>query len=385
MSSKFVNPYQMDLWSSNLSHLYNTLEGEILRKLMDALATGNLVSIEAWQLEKLQMLHLYNAEVVELLAGVSDVAEEDIKDYFERTTKSAVEEVDHYSTVKPNPMPTALDDVMKGYLNQTWLDITNNINQTLITTNYGYGTATQAYTEVLNKTSALFNTGIFNFEEALEKSVQDLAQAGIKSGFTDLGGHTWNMERYASTVLRSTLNNTYNKVKTDRMSEYGIHTVVVTAHMAAREACSKIQGHVVDLRPKSELPPNSKYKSIYDPFWEADYQTPGGHRGVNCTHQHIPFIPGVNVNNQPKIDEVENEEVRENKDRQRQIERNIVKYKKKAMVSEHLGSEKTGYFNGMVTKWETEMENHLSTKGEYLSRNYVRETVYTPLENLLND
>lgn len=384
MASKLVTPHQLDLWSSNLSHLYNALEGEMLRKLMDMLGTGNIGDIQAWQLEKMKMLHLYNNEVVELLSAVSPYAEEDIKKYFEDTIDSAVEIVDKAAPVDPKPLPTVLDDVMKGYLDQTWLDIDNNVNQTLITTNYGYGTASQAYTEVLNKTAALFNTGLYNFEEALEKSVQDLAQKGIKSTFIDKGGHTWSIERYASTVLRSTLNNTYNKVKTDRMSEYGMHHVVVTSHIGARQACVKIQAEVIDLRPMSEIPEGSKYRSIYDPYWQAEYGTAGGHRGANCTHQHIPFQPGVNINNQPKFDREENAKVAKNKDRQRQIERNIVKYKKNAMVSKHLKTGKDEHWNGMVKKWEGEMEEHLSTNGEYLSRNHVRETVYTPLETLLN-
>jgi len=135
----------------------------------------------------------------------------------------------------------------------------------------------------------------------------------------------------------------------------------------------------------NEIPPDSEYRSIYDPYWEAYYGTAGGHRGANCTHQHIPFQPGVNVNNQLKFSDEENEAVRVNKDRQRQIERNIVKYKKNSMVSHHLGSEKAEYWDGMVNKWETEMEDHLSTYGDYLSRNYTRETVYTPLETILND
>lgn len=384
MASKLITPYQMDLWSSNMSHIYNALEGEILRKLMDTLSTGQVTDIQSWQLEKLQMLHLYNDEVVELLSAVTPHAEEDIRQYFEETTESAVEEVDNIAA-KKNPMPSQLDDVMRAYVDQTWTDINNNVNQTLVTTNYGYGTAAQSYVEVLNKTSALFNTGIYDFEEALEKSVQELAQKGVKSSFIDKGGHTWSMERYASTVLRSTLNNTYNQVKTERMSEYGMHHVVVTSHMGAREACVRIQGEVIDLRPMSEIPADSEYRSIYDPYWEARYGTAGGHRGANCTHQHIPHIPGVNFNNQPKFDDDENAEIRKNKDRQRQIERNIVKYKKNSMISNHLGSDKADYWNGMVSKWETEMEDHLSTNGDYLSRNHVRESVYTPLETLLND
>ncbi len=40
--------------------------------------------------------------------------------------------------------------------------------------------------------------------------------------------------------------------------------------------------------------------TFYDPYWQAEYGTAGGHRGVECQHLHIPFIPGVNTNNQPK-------------------------------------------------------------------------------------
>lgn len=99
---------------------------------------------------------------------------------------------------------------------------------------------------------------------------------GIKSTFIDKGGHTWSLERYIRTVLKSTLGNTFNQLRTDRMSEYGVHTVLVTSHMGARKACSKIQGHVVDLR--RIVPSSSKYKSIYDPYWQAEYGTAGGHR-----------------------------------------------------------------------------------------------------------
>lgn len=60
------------------------------------------------------------------------------------------------------------------------------------------------------------------------------------------------------------------------MSEYSVHTVLVTSHMGARQACSKIQGHVVDLRPVSELPPNWKYRSIYDPIGKQNMKLQAG-------------------------------------------------------------------------------------------------------------
>jgi len=139
------------------------------------------------------------------------------------------------------------------------------------------------------------------------------------------------------------------------------------------------------LRYPAEIPEDSEYKSIYDPWWGAEYGTAGGHMGVNCKHNHIPFIPGVNTNNQPQFDSELNQEVAQARDKQRRIEREIVKYKKNLMVAEELGSENASYWRSMVSRRQKAMRNHLKANGEYLSRNYKRERVYTPLETLLKD
>lgn len=272
-----VTPHQLDLWSSNMASLYNSLEGEIIRLIAKRLNKG-YTNITEWQMNALRDLHLYNSDVTKLLSEVSGVAETQIKAMFEESGHKIVTDTDGYMTQAALPIPTNLDNIMRAYYEQSWSDINNYVNQTLVSTNYGYvGTATQAYTGVYNRIQALFNTGIYTFEQATEKAIQELAQQGVKSTFIDKGGHTWSLERYTRTVLKSTLNNTYDTLRKDRMAEYGIHTVIVTSHVGARRACSKIQGHVVDLR---EVVPNgSKYKSIYDSYWQADYGAAGGHRG----------------------------------------------------------------------------------------------------------
>lgn len=379
-----VTPHQLDIWSSQMGELYNALEGEILRTIIERLTVGELTDIQTWHMEKLQQLHLFNSDVVKLLDALTPHAEAEIKRVFEETVKSTIEDVDSRvpNTVDP-PTQTHVDQVMKGYYEQAWSGVENYVNQTLVSTNYGTGAASQAYTDVLNRTSAVFNTGIFTFEQALERSITELAEKGIQSRFIDQGGHTWSLERYVQTVMKSTLNNTYDEVKKDRMSEFGLHTVVVTSHAGARLACEQIQGQVVDLRRPEEIPEDSNIRSIYDPYWGAQYGEKGGHRGINCNHAHIPFIEGVNVNNQPKFDKDLNRRVAKQQDRQRAIERNIVKYKKRSMVANELGSENASKWSEMVNKWENKMTEHLEENGEYLGRNLPRERVYTPLETLM--
>lgn len=380
-----VTPNQLDLWAGNMAELYNSLEGEIIRLIIHRFMRGHR-DITQWQAQKLQELRLFNQDVTQLLADVVNVAEPEIRRMFEVVGKEIVEDVDKAMSYPPEPKPNRLDEVMRGYFNQVWSEIDNYVNQTLVTTHYGRGTATKAYVDTLNKTTAMFNTGLYTFEDAVERAITELAQKGIESTFIDRGGHTWSLERYTRTVLKSTLNNTYDAIRKERMADYDVHTVVVTSLVGARSQCSKIQGNVVDLRRPEELPPNWPYRSIYDSYWGAEYGHPGGHRGVNCRHLHIPFIPGVNTNNQPKYNPALNARVAEAQAKQRRIEREIVKYKKNLMVAEAMGkTEKADYWRRMVRRRQKAMREHLAENGEYLSRNYRRERVYTPLDTLLKD
>ncbi|HFU5940451.1 TPA: phage minor capsid protein [Enterococcus faecium] len=380
-----ISPHQFDLWSSNMAHLYQSLEGELIRIIIKRLNSGH-DNILDWQREKLQQLHLFNKETAEVISQITGIAESEIERIFSESGEKIVKDIDTQVPYNPKPLPSNLDNVMKAYHEQVWSDIDNYVNQTLLSTNFGYGTATtQMYTEIINKTTAAFNSGLFTFDEALEKTIQEWAQKGIKSTFIDKGGHTWSLERYVRTVLKSTLSNTYDTLRKDRMSEYGVHTVVVTSHAGARQACSKIQGHVVDLRNISELPTNWKYKSIYDPYWRAEYGTPRGHRGTNCQHLHVPFIPGVNTNNQPKFDAQENKKVAELTNKQRYLERQIVKFKKNQMVAEELKHSDNAQKWGRKVRAAQSQMRELVASSEYLGRNYSREKVYTPVNTLLKD
>lgn len=378
-----ITPHQLDLWSSNMAHLYQSLEGELIRLIAKRLNTGH-ENILDWQREKLQELHLFNKDAIKVISQITGIAESEVTRMFESSGEKIVRDIDKQMPYDPHQLPNDLDNIMKAYHDQVWSELNNYVNQTLLSTNFGYGTATtQMFNEIINKTTAAFNSGLFTFEEALEKTIREWAQKGIRSTFVDKGGHTWSLERYARTVLKSTLNNTYDKLRKDRMAEYGVHTVIVTSHMGARQACSLIQGHVVDLR--ESVPSDSEYRSIYDPYWKADYGTASGHRGVNCAHLHIPYIPSVNENNQPKFDEKENAKVAELIKRQRALERQIVKLKKNQAVAEALGQTDSAKAWGQKVRAAQSAMRDLVNSNEYLSRNYAREKVYTPINTLLKD
>lgn len=379
-----VTPHRLDLWSSTFSELYNALEGEIIRQLIKRLSNGKTDILE-WQAQALKDLHLFNKDCAEYLAKVTGVAEDEVYRMFEETGVGTIESVDIAVPNATAPLPTNLDNVTRAYADQAWHDIDNLVNQTLVSTNYGYGATTRMYQQTLTRTQQLFNAGFLTFDQALERAIQEMAQKGVKSTFIDKGGHTWSMERYVRTVLKSTLGNTYNQLRTERLGEYGQYLVRVSQHVGAREACSRIQGHVVDRRPMEQVPIGSKYRSIYDPYWQAEYGTAGGHRGVNCGHSHFIFIEGVNTNTSEPIDPELNAKVRQLTDKQRRLERQVVKFKKNQMVSEALGNQEGAYAWGKKVRANQKALRGLVASNEYLSRNYKREKVYTPLNTLLKD
>lgn len=379
-----VTPHQLDLWSSNFSLLYNALEGEIIRQLIKRLSNGRTDILE-WQAQALKDLHLFNKDCAEYLAKVTGVAEDEVYRMFEETGIGTIEGVDNAVPNATAPLPTNLDNVTRAYADQAWHDIDNLVNQTLVSTNYGYGAITKLYQQTITRTQQLFNAGFLTFDQALERAIQEMAQKGVKSAFVDKGGHTWSMERYVRTVLKSTLGNTYNQLRTERLGEYGQYLVRVSQHVGAREACSRIQGHVVDMRPMDQIPADSKYRSIHDPYWQAEYGTAGGHRGVNCGHAHFIFIDGVNTDTSEPIDPELNAKVRQLTDKQRRLERQVVKFKKNQMVSESLGNQEGADTWGKKVRANQKALRDLVSSNEYLSRNYKREKVYTPLNTLLKD
>jgi hypothetical protein len=176
-----VTPHQMDIWSSNMSHLYQSLELELLKLVAKRLNSGH-DDISEWQRTKSQELRLFNRDAIKLISRMTGYSEQAVKGMFEETGVKLVKDVDSSVPYEPLPIPSNLDQVMRGYFNQAWGDIDNFVNQTLLSTNFGYSTAsTLMYQDIINKTTAAFNSGIYTFEQALERTIQQWAQQGIKS------------------------------------------------------------------------------------------------------------------------------------------------------------------------------------------------------------
>lgn len=335
-----ITPHQLDLFTEPVVDIYRALENEIFLMVAKRLKTSpdyGSDHVLRWQVEKMQQLRILNQETIRALSRATGLAEKKIIEAIEqvgvKTIKSVDKELEY--AFEPLPIPNYIDQVMAAFVQQTFREIDNFVNQTLITTNYGEGVVTRMYRKIVEETTGRVLAGNITVNKAIAETVIRWADKGIETAFIDRGGHVWSLERYADTVIRSTVNRTYNRLRTERMAEYGVHTVLVSSLPDPREACSKIQGKVASLKRPSEN--DTGYPSVY----EFGYGTPGGIRGVNCRHMFYPYIPGLTKNNQPQYDEATMKRNRELSQKQRYLERQVRRAKRSLMLAEEIGDEDT--------------------------------------------
>lgn len=368
---------QLTFYTSKVEEIYSYLADaifqDICRALKRQLDAGASLSLAEWQVQALAETGQLNADVLARIAEVTKVAPGAVRQAIYAAGVDTADEVDKAMAHRDNIPANFTTETLNGYVSQAYMNLENLVNQTLI----GQGTAATIYQDIISKVVAEVATGTLTREQAIAKTVNAWLDKGVPSGFTDRGGRTWSIDNYAKTVIKTAVNNTFNEVTKQRLEAYGITTVLVGSHPLARPACAKIQGQVIDIRPLAQVPYNSKYRSVYDPYWSADYGLAHGHRGVNCAHPWLPFDPEYHTNNQPQYDPekaIAEEKIEQGRKR---IASQIRKAKQKKMAYEALGdSGKVRYYNNVLNKSRKRMVQY--TKDNNLKREYSLERVYVP-------
>lgn len=369
-----ITPEQLNIFTEPVTDIYRALEEDVFLLIAKRLRTSDDITADDvlnWQMDKLKQLRLLNEDTVKALSRTTGIAEREIRQIIKDAGLATIDSVDHElkDVYAKLPKPSDIDNVLESYVSQTFREFDNFINQTLIRSTFGTGTTSRTYQRVIEETTAKMLTGTKSINQAVTETIVKWQDKGLASGFVDKGGNVWSVENYARTTITSTVNRTYNDLRTSRMDEYDVHTVLVSSLPDPRDVCSKIQGKVVSMRQPHE--DTQGYPSIYD----YGYGTPGGIRGINCRHLLIPYIPGVNTNNQRKYNDKTMEKQREERQKQRYFERQIRKAKQHLKVAEAIGDEDSILkYRQMVRRRQQNIRRFIDDTGR--TRQYSREKVY---------
>lgn len=302
-----ITPEKMQKTANSIINIYSELEDRIFTIIIKALKQSRFENVEKedvllWQAKQLSKMGVLNENVIDLLASYTGETQEAIEQLIKGNGVKIVDEIDRElerMVHKSIPVSDDVNKILDSLVRQTFQDLNNNVNQTLITTNFNENAVMRAYQAILKQSTIESMAGLKTHEKAVKDNVYKMVDMGIKSGFVDKAGREWSMEAYSRTVIQTTSHRTFNDLRLQRMEDFECVTALMSSHPTAREACAPIQGDWVLTVPKEEAPEEFKHlPSIYN----HGYGEPSGTQGINCTHILYPGRPDVNTNNQPRYD-----------------------------------------------------------------------------------
>lgn len=260
---------------------------------------------------------------------------------------------------------------------QTWTDLKNNVNESLVSRNNGQSAVTKAYRQILTESTTATVTGLMTHEDAVQAAMYRVVDKGLPTTLIDKAGRNWSIEGYTRMVVNTTVNRAFNEVRLQRMKDFDMHLALMSSHPNSRPACAPIQGHVVNL----VSPSDPDFDPHYDSIFNHGYGEPSGTQGINCRHILFPYEPGVSENHQPQYDP--DEAIKNGKlvQQQRARERAIRDAKKRLRVAEHqmVSQTKTLLRARQAKLRDFIKETNAGKKNPILVRDYSREKIVTKI------
>ena len=376
---------QFEQAADYIAGLYSGLEDSIFKLIINALKDGDYKHVDQadvvmWQAQQLQKIGRLNRDVIKLMARTDGLSEDAVKDLIKFHGMKIVDEIDgqlEKVTKQSQPLSADVTNKLDALANQTWTDLQNNVNESLVTRNYQQSAVTKAYRQILTESTMATVSGATSHEDAVKHALYKVVDQGLPTRLVDKAGHNWSIDGYTRMVTTTTVNRTYNDLRLQRMQDFDMHLALMSSHPNSRPACAPIQGHVVNLVPSGDPNYDPKYDSIYN----HGYGEPSGVLGINCRHVLYPYVPGLSTNHQPQYDP--DEAIKNGKlvQAQRARERAIRDAKKRLAVAEQLGDDK------MVSQTKTLLrarqaklrdfikETNAGRDTPLLTRDYAREKI----------
>ena len=373
---------QMLAKADKIADYYVKLQQKIFYLLIDSFKTtrpelinqDDPESILEWRLRALSKIGALTKDTIKIVSNTSGKSESYIYDLIKDDGLEVAKDINAElsDALKQNkPISPEVNSIISSYAAQTFRDINNNVNQSLLSTNYSKNGAVRAYQDIINQTVLEVQTGLKTPDRALKDNIYKWRDNGIKTNLVDKAGHNWSLEGYTRTVIRTTAARTYNDLRIQSMKDFDSVLATMSSHPASRPACAPIQGKIVNIVPRESSRCDPEYPSIYD----HGYGKPSGCFGINCGHKLYPYIKGVSHNFQKQYDPKEAVEKQKIQQKQRYYERNIRRLKYDldlARRQNDVASERK--FNQAIRGYQAKLRD-LVKNNDFLTRQYDREQI----------
>ena len=368
----------MDGLSDEIIEIYSQLETDILQDMARRLARlGKVTDATKWQAQMLaeagglqehirKTLKKYDAKTVRAVTAV----------YKEALEKNAANDNRIFSEALGRTISAPNAQAMLSTIQKCHSDLSR---LTLTTA----ATSQQQFVREANRVYVMTQSGAFDYDTAMKDAADALSKQGLyvveyETQYRGKDGQMHPVTRTIESAVRmnilTSINQTAANQTLSNAEELGVEKFEVTAHIGARPEHEEWQGKIYT---KEEL------YSVCG-LGEVD-----GLCGINCRHSFYPYFEGMEKHyTQDDLDEMASEKVAytdkdgnkhemtryEAEQRERQIERNIRAYKRKALTEEAAGADNTKA-RRKLGEWQAAARDF--TKQTGIARDSAREYVGT--------
>ncbi len=364
-----LTPKQLDDIPENLIKLYSQAELDILANMCRRIANYDYF-IPAAEFQYKKMIEMGNThdEILKSLSEMSGISREHIIKLMEDAGAKAIAYDDRIYKIANS---LALQNILKE-----GIDKTNNLFANLTQTTVK---ATSRQIEIaLDNAYMQITSGAFDRTTAITNAVKFLSGNGI-AAFEYKNSFNY-LESAVRRAILTGVNQTCCKMQIARADEMGSDLIEVTAHAGARTGDGIADHAFWQGKVYSRSGNSKKYPDFIS---STGYGSILGLGGVNCRHNFFPFIEGISKRayTDEQLEDYKGENYTYNGEdlteyeatqKQRQIERNIRKYKREyvALKEARLPTDEAEAY---ILKWQKIQSSFINQTG--LKRQRDREKV----------
>lgn len=361
---------------------YGDVETALLNLIADYLKQGDIDSVDEiyqWQAE-----HTANAD--ELAATAVFIVEhfqnsnlKDTKAMLEASGQQISDDINaELSNLTSKHVKTHSSEIIHDNVTTVSQEIKTGM-MNLINRNVASNALADIYKNITNQCVADVVNGGKTLERAIDDNIYQQVAKGIPTGLVNKRGAVLSLEGYSRLCIQTAVNRTFEDIRMNAMSDYGVTLGLYSIHLASRQACAPIQHQVINLVPRESPDYNDKYDSIYN----HGYGEPGGCRGCNCKHYITPFVDGVSsVPDNPFPNLTPGQAVKNGKiqAKQRGYERAIRQAKKQLAMAKRLKDEQgIKHYQELIRNRQARLRQ-LVNDNDFLFRDYSREQARTTIK-----
>lgn len=380
-----VSPAMAEDLAREVGRLYEDAEGALLERLAKALEAD--IESPRWAELKLAAIGNLRTAVETVAEALQQDADGKVREAlvtaYNRGRQAAVAEVGALDIgrelVARHTLPNApAVDRLAASLAQDTRPLHVRITRAVI----------DGYQRIVGRASGGVLLGTTTRRQASQRALDQFAQRGI-TGFVDRAGRSWDMASYAEMAVRSVTARAAIEGHTDALAEIGVGLVIVSDAPLECPLCRQWEGEVLTLsgqsgphtvRTEHAAPPEQPRRGLLrrrGPVPTVAVHVAGsllearaaGLFHPNCRHSLSAYLPGVTT--RPPHHATPGTTY-EDTQRQRQIERHIRQWKRRAAAA--MDDKARTAANAKVRAWQAAMREHVAAHAD-LRRKSAREQI----------